>query len=68
MRLAHYLHPMEDDPYLLAVKRSWNENIVQALHALPHFQWHGLPERPRFGWRLESGAVVRPARHPGMPA
>jgi hypothetical protein len=30
------------------VKRSWNENIVQAFHALPHFQWQGLPQRPRF--------------------
>jgi putative proteasome-type protease len=48
LRIAHYLHLMEDDPYLLAVKRSWNENIVQAFHALPHFQWQGLPQRPRF--------------------
>jgi len=48
LRLAHYLRLGEDDPYLLAVKRAWNENIVHAFHALPHFQWQGLPERPRF--------------------
>lgn len=48
LRLAHYLRLGEDDPYLLAVKRAWNENIVQAFLALPHFQWQGLPERPRF--------------------
>jgi putative proteasome-type protease len=48
LRLDRYLHLAEDDPYLLAVKRSWNERIVEAFNALPHFQWQGLPDRPRF--------------------
>jgi putative proteasome-type protease len=48
LRLEHYLRLTEDDPYLLAVKRSWNENITQAFEALPHFEWHELPDRPRF--------------------
>ena len=42
------LYLTEDDPYLLAVERGWNERIVEAFNALPHFQWQGLPDRPRF--------------------
>jgi len=48
LRLDRYLMLREDDDYLLEVKRSWNENIVKAFRALPHFQWDDLPERPRF--------------------
>lgn len=48
LRLDRYLLLHEDDPYLAEVKRSWNENIVRAFRALPHFEWSGLPERPRF--------------------
>ena len=38
----------EDDDYLLEIKRAWNESIVQAFRALPHFDWSALPDRPRF--------------------
>lgn len=48
LRLAHYLNLAEDDPYLLDVKRSWNEKITEAFNALPHFEWATLPDRPRF--------------------
>lgn len=48
LRLEHYLNLGEDDPYLLEVKRAWNMRITEAFHALPHFQWSGLPQRPRF--------------------
>ena len=49
LRLEHYLNLQEDDPYLLEVKRSWNQNITAAFNALPHFDWGQLPDRPRFG-------------------
>ena len=28
-----------DDAYLIEVKRSWNEQIVQAFNSMPHFKW-----------------------------
>jgi putative proteasome-type protease len=46
LRLDHYLRLDEDDDYLLEVKRSWNELLVEAFNALPHFQWHDLPAGP----------------------
>jgi len=49
LRLDRYLNLLEDDPYLLDVKRSWNQNITSAFNALPHFAWGTLPDRPRFG-------------------
>lgn len=48
LRLERYLRLAEDDPYLLEIKRSWNENITRAFDALPHFDWSELPDRPRF--------------------
>ncbi len=49
LRLDRYLNLQEDDPYLLEVKRAWNQNITSAFNALPHFHWGTLPDRPRFG-------------------
>lgn len=48
LRLDRYLVLADDDPYLAEVKRSWNENIVRAFKALPHFEWGELPDRSRF--------------------
>jgi len=48
LRLERYRMLREDDPYLLDIKKSWNENIVKAFQALPDFDWQSLPERPRF--------------------
>ena len=47
LKLDRYLMLREDDAYLLEVKRSWNENIVKAFRALPHFRWGDLPNGPR---------------------
>lgn len=46
--LDNYLRLTEDDPYLLEIKRRWNENLMRAFEALPHFTWNDLPDRPRF--------------------
>ena len=48
LMLENYLMLEEDDAYLLEIKRAWNESIVQAFRALPHFEWSALPDRPRF--------------------
>jgi putative proteasome-type protease len=48
LRLDKYLNLTEDDPYLLEVKRAWNQNITAAFDALPRFEWDALPQRPRF--------------------
>ena len=48
LRLENYRRLTETDPYLLEIKRSWNENLTRAFEALPHFSWTSLPERPRF--------------------
>lgn len=39
LRLANYLCLHEDDPYLLALKKSWNEKLTRAFAELPRFEW-----------------------------
>ena len=41
-RLGDYLCLAEDDPYLLTIKKSWNEKITQAFRELPRFTWGSI--------------------------
>ena len=45
LRLDHYLCLREDDPYLLALKKSWNERILEAFRGLPNFEWESAGEK-----------------------
>jgi putative proteasome-type protease len=46
LRLSRYLRLHEDHPYLLEIRRAWNERIVQAFKGLPSIQWSDLPDGP----------------------
>jgi len=37
--IDNYLRLVEDDPYLLGIRRAWGEHINAAFSALPNFQW-----------------------------
>ena len=47
--LEHYRCLREDDPYLLEIKRLWNEKLTEVFNALPRVVWDRVPDRPRFG-------------------
>ncbi len=49
LRVSHYRCLEEDDPYLLEIKRVWNEKITEAFQALPPVAWDHAPPRPRAG-------------------
>jgi putative proteasome-type protease len=39
LAFEHYLCLENDDPYLLGIKRAWDENIKKAFRDLPRFDW-----------------------------
>ncbi|MCP5156945.1 MAG: peptidase [Ectothiorhodospiraceae bacterium] len=45
--LSDYTKLVEDDPYLLEIRRAWNENITQAFLELPPLTWDQWLVRPR---------------------
>ena len=49
LRPGRYLCLEADDPYLLDVRRQWNQKLTQAFSELPHFRWTEVPQKPRFG-------------------
>lgn len=48
LAIGRYVSLGEDDPYLLEVKRLWNERLTEAFNALPRIQWGTPPQKPRF--------------------
>ena len=42
--LDNYLRLGEDDPYLLSIRQSWNEQIKHAFDALPRLSWRDAPK------------------------
>lgn len=49
LRLGKYLRLEGDDPYLIEIRRQWNQKLMQAFTELPHFSWSEVPQKPRFG-------------------
>ncbi|HEY5701184.1 MAG TPA: peptidase, partial [Gammaproteobacteria bacterium] len=48
LTLGKYLCLEADDPYLLEIRRQWNEKLTQAFSELPHFTWSDVPNKSRF--------------------
>ncbi len=46
--LGAYVSLDEDDPYLLEVKRLWNQRLTEAFDAVPAITWGQTPSRSRF--------------------
>ena len=49
LTLGKYLSLDSDDPYLMEIRRQWNQKLMQAFTELPHFNWTTVPNKPRFG-------------------
>lgn len=45
LRLDRYRCLSEDDPYLLEIKRAWNEKLAQAFAELPRLAWESVASR-----------------------
>ena len=45
LRIDHYLRLEEDDEYLIDIKRSWNENLLNAFRNLPGVTWSDLKSK-----------------------
>jgi putative proteasome-type protease len=43
IKLEHYLCLGEDDPYLIELKRYWNEHLLEVFRQMPRFQWGQMP-------------------------
>lgn len=48
LQLTKYLCLEPDDPYLIEIRRLWNQKLTQAFQELPHFSWAQVPVKSRF--------------------